>query len=398
MDLNQAASRGIRNIALSTIVCLFGAPVLADTDADHDDRDGDPGSWRRGQPTVCEQTATTMRRACSADVEDDLLTTLASCANLLDASARSSCRRDARQTRREDLEFCDEVEEARRDACEVLGEDAYDPDPLLDASIAFIDPDDIFDGSTGAYAANPYVSLLAGHTQVIRAGDEGEETIVVTATEDTREILGVRCRVIVDIAVETSMEGGEIEYEAVEVTDDWMAQDVDGNVYYCGEVARNFEDGVLRDLDGSFEAGREHAKAGYLIRNFPAEGEAHRQEFALGEAEDIVQYAALGTMPTGEEGGDNPAFPCAPASCLKTFEFAPIDPGETEYKYYLPGTGFVLAVAMEDGELTGEREELVCSGDSIDILESPACAAAIPDPEALLDTLCEMAPQAYCAD
>ena len=58
---------------------------------------------------------------------------------------------------------------------------------------------------------------------------------------------------------------------------------------------------------------------------------------------------------------------------MKTFDFAPIDPESTDCKYYLPGTGLVLAVGMEDRELSGEREDLVCVGDSLDILDDPSC-------------------------
>ncbi|HJP04984.1 MAG: hypothetical protein CL799_06865 [Chromatiales bacterium] len=81
--------------------------------------------------------------------------------------------------------------------------------------------------------------------------------------------------------------------------------------------------------------------------------------------------------------------------CLQTFEFAPLEPESTEFKYYLPGIGFVLAVSMEDGEFDGEREELVCIGDSVDILEDPECE--IDDPEVLLEELCEIS-DAFCAE
>jgi hypothetical protein len=88
-------------------------------------------------------------------------------------------------------------------------------------------------------------------------------------------------------------------------------------------------------------------------------------------------------------------FPCAPDGCLQTFDFAPIEPEATEFKYYKSGTGFVLAVALEDGEITGEREELVCVGDSLDVLsENPDCGIA--DPEALLEELCKLSPETFC--
>lgn len=342
--------------------------------------------------SACNRTAYTMLRACQADAKDDLYTTLANCQNIAEGETRMSCLADAWASKREENEHCSEVYEARNDACELLGENRYDPDPLRDTNIEFIDPDAIPD----EYPANPYVSIAAGHTYVLRAGEEGEETVVVHASNETREIQGVLCRVVVDIAVEVEEEDGAVEYSAVEATDDWMAQDVLGNVYYCGEISRNYEDGVLVDIDGSFEAGKDYAKAGTLIKAFPVTGTAHRQEFSLSEAEDIIQYLSLATGPTEAEGGDNEAFPCAVDQCIKTFDFTPIDPESTEFKFYRPGVGFVLAVAMEDGELTGEREELVCVGESLEILHNPGCGIA--DPDALLEELCKLSPDAFCED
>lgn len=346
----------------------------------------------RERESACERTADVMHKACRYDVRDDYLTTLANCMNLANRGERRACYEDAAAVRAEEAEHCKDVEEAREDACEILGEERYDPDPLLAPGNEFVHPNDV----PGIYPANPFVSVVAGHTYVLRAGEEGEETVIVHVTDEVRDILGVACRIVVDAVVEESIEDGEAEYEAVEVTDDWFAQDVAGNVYYCGEIARNFEDGVLRDLDGSFEAGLDFAKSGVLIKaDFPGYGVAHRQEYSLGEAEDIIQYRDAAGIPSAEEGGENPLFPCAPHGCLTTFDFAPIDPEATEFKYYKAGTGFVLAVAMEDGEFTGEREELMCVGGSLDVLaDNTDCGIA--DPDALLETLCALSPEAFC--
>jgi hypothetical protein len=366
---------------LSAALTILVAALVSSGKAGADERHDRPSS-------ACRPTAATMLRACNYDVGDDLFTALANCNNITDSNDRRACQRGARAARRDDAAECIDVFRARRNACDLLGEDRYDPDPLLNPANEFIDPDDIPD----SYAVNPYVSLAAGHTHVLRAEDE---IVVVHATDESRDILGVACRVVVDIVVEADGDGLDTEYEAVEVTDDWFAQDVLGNVYYCGEVARNYEDGVLRDLDGSFEAGIEFAKSGELIRVAPVAGDAHRQEFALGEAEDIVQYLDTMASPSDDEGGENLAFPCN-SGCLRTFDFAPIDPASTEYKYYLPGTGFVLAVGLEDGEITGEREELVCVGDSLDVLSDPGCG--IDNAEALLEELCRLSPDAFCSD
>ena len=130
------------------------------------------------------------------------------------------------------------------------------------------------------------------------------------------------------------------EFVATEVTDDYYAQALNGDVHYCGEVARNFEEGILVNLDGSFEAGRDLAKSGIIIKAQPIVGDAHRQEYLLGEAHMLVRYVAGMDKPTSAgkgEGGENPNFPCE-GNCVKTEEFNPTEPGAGEFKYYLPGT------------------------------------------------------------
>lgn len=231
-----------------------------------------------GGVSPCERTAQQMRKACRHDVRDNFKVTQANCTNISDPTDRNACREDAVATQDEESEFCEDQLDARLDACEVLGEGRYDPDPLLDQIITFVDPDDVEKDD-----ANPYVSIVAGHTYVLQAGEDGEEIVVVHVTDETREIQDVLCRVVVDVVLvaEEYEEDGGVEYVPVEHTDDWFAQDTDGNVYYCGEIARNFEEGQLVDLDGSFEAGTEFAKAGLLIMANPELDLAHRTEFAL---------------------------------------------------------------------------------------------------------------------
>lgn len=338
--------------------------------------------------TPCERTAETMYRACQLDTGEALKVTLANCLNISDRDDRRSCRRSARETAAAERGFCGEQEEAREDVCELLGEVRYDPDPLEDPSIDFVELDEI--GQAGGPEANPYFNLTIGHTYVLRTGAEFEETVIVFVTDETAEVNGQECRIVVDAVVEAEEdETGKVDYTAVEFTDDLYLQDLLGNVYYCGEIARNFEDGILADLDGSFRSGVDFAKGGILIKAFPEAGESHRQEFALGEAEDIVTYVEAAAFPLQEVED----FPCAPDGCLKTFDQAPLDPEATEFKYYLPGTGFVLAESLEDGIFTGEREELVCVGDSLETLSQPQCQ--IENAEELLEDLCDLASQ-FC--
>ncbi len=161
------------------------------------------------------------------------------------------------------------------------------------------------------------------------------------------------------------------------------------------DTAAEVEDGLIDNTDGSFAHGSDRARAGFLVRAFPTVGQGDRQEMATDEAEDYVRYDNLAATPSGDEGGDNPAYPCN-GTCLQTFEVNPHDPGQAELKYYLPDTGFVLATKFEDGEPTGEREEVTCIGASLEVLNEPACG--ITDPAALLDALCQWSPEALCAD
>lgn len=365
---------------------------------DHDRRGG---YWGHGwgdddesddtDATACLQAATSMRKSCEFEVEEEYHATRAACVNFADEQERDDCLESADEARSENAEGCFDVEDSRVEICELLGESIYDPDPLTDDALGFVDPDEIGD----AVPANPYFSLQAGHTYVLRAGEGFEETVVVHVTEESLEVLGVACRLVVDVVVL----GEDGDYEPVEVTDDYYAQSAAGDVYYCGELARNFEDGRLTDLDGSFLAGVDLAKSGILIRAAPAADEAHRQEYKLGEAEDVIRYVGLAEAPGADEGGENPdpAFACgANGGCLKTEEFVPPEPEVGEFKYYLAGTGFVLGVALEDGVPTGERDELLCSGDSLDVLSEPGCE--IDDPDALLEALCRLAPDFCVSD
>lgn len=342
--------------------------------------------------TPCQTSASGLFKACGYDIRDDLLETRAACVHIADANERRACQTEAREGFKEGRGTCLAQVQARFEACNLLHEFRYD-DPIADASINFIDPDEV----PAIYQPNPYVSVADGRTLLLRGGEDFEERVVIHVSDETREVLGVPCRVVWDIVmIAEENDAGEIEYEPVEVTEDWFAQSDAGDVFYCGEAVQDFEDGLVVSLDGSFEAGTDYARGGILTQANPVIGLTHRQEMAVAEAEDIVQYLDLAAVPSAEEGGDNPNVACAPTGCLRTFDFSTLDPESTEFKYYLAGTGFVLAVGLEDGELTGEREELVCAGDSLDVLTQPQCQ--LDNAEELLDVICELVPDALCED
>jgi hypothetical protein len=191
--------------------------------------------------------------------------------------------------------------------------------------------------------------LLAG-TRWVYEGDteDGLETITVTVTDEIKEIeypeesgQVFACVVVRDVV--------ELDGEVIEDTFDWYAQDNAGNVWYFGELSKNFEDGELVDIEGSWKAGVEGAIPGISMPAAPRVGSVCRQEYALGEAEDMATVVSLGQ--------ENVAVPYGEFSdtVLKTGEYTPIEPDAYEHKYYAPGVGMVLEVNPE----SGERVELI---------------------------------------
>jgi hypothetical protein len=208
----------------------------------------------------CTDTATAASSACRADAVGAFHIARGVCINLSDDAQRSECFDEARSERREARSLCREQRAARLDLCEVLGEDRYDPE--LDPA-DFVDPLEI----GGAVEPNPYFPLIPGTRWVYEGGDE---TVTVTVTEKTKLIEGVTCLVVNDLVEEDGA--------PVEDTDDWYAQDLDGNVWYCGEIAKNFElfegddpeEAELVDIDGSWKAGRDGAQPGHRHAGLPA--------------------------------------------------------------------------------------------------------------------------------
>ncbi len=334
----------------------------------------------------CTTHARLMRKACRADRKDTLWVHTADCEYVVSRDEEAECRAEADEEADENWEECNDIYDARRELCDLLGQARFDME--LDPE-EFVDPDDV----GGPVEPNPYWPITAGATHVIVG--EGEVT-VVSAVDEVVDVGGLPCRVIRDLVFEESVdERGLVEYEAIEVTQDWYAQHEDGDIVYCGENTYEIEDGLIDNTDGSFANGTDRARAGFLVRAFPVPGDGDRQEMASDEAEDYVEYVSLAAGPSEDEGGENPNFPCDD-DCLQTFEVNPRDPGEAEYKYYLAGAGFVLATKLEDGEPTGEREEVSCIGDSIDVIDDPACN--IEDPDELREALCYWAPESFCDD
>jgi hypothetical protein len=140
----------------------------------------------------------------------------------------------------------------------------------------------------------------------------------------TKTVLGVKATVVRD----TVSEHGR----AIERTDDWYTQDVQGNVWYMGEDAfeRNKAGRFVLASD-SWKGGVNGAKPGIIMPAQPKPGDAYRQEYyPAGHALDegrVLRLTAKLKVPYG-------SF----KRVLVTSDFSPLEP-QTEHKYYAPGVG-----------------------------------------------------------
>ena len=170
-------------------------------------------------------------------------------------------------------------------------------------------------------------------------------------THETKAILSVTTTVVQDTA--TVFDEVTPEGRVEEETEDWFAQDAEGNVWYFGEFTTSFEYDEQGNLigtsnEGSWEAGVNGAKPGIIMLAHPRPGDSYRQEFAEGVAEDMAKVLRLNASVSVPYGDFE--------DCLETKEWSPLEPGHIEQKFYAPGVGLVL-VLEHHGKTV--REELV---------------------------------------
>jgi hypothetical protein len=206
-----------------------------------------------------------------------------------------------------------------------------------------IDPDNFVD-----VIDNPYLPYPVGASWTYEGTEDGEtETVKVTVTPERKEIMGISATVVRDTV--TTGDG-----EVVEDTYDWFAQDRDGNVWYLGEDSTEFENGKAVGTSGSWEAGVDGALPGIVMHAHPEVGQAYRQEYYVGEAEDLAevdQLDATENVPFGDFD-----------QLVVIKEWNPLEPDVVEEKYFAPGVGLVLEVKTEGGDGRSGLTEYTAGG------------------------------------
>ncbi len=290
-----------------------------------------PPARRFSDNDPCIVTARFMFGAAQYAALDAYNIALAKANNEPTEAARAAAKKQARVDYDAALELAKQQFRERRELCEDLDEERYNP---------VIKPGDFLSVAETAAKPNPLFPLVPGTTYNFRSVTaEGTQTVEFAVTRGTRSILGVTCITVRD----TVRLNGSVKEDTV----DWFAQDRAGNVWYFGENTAEYEGELITSISGSWEGGVEGGKPGIIMFAKPVVGKVYRQELFLGEAEDAAEVLALNetvTVPAGTY-----------TKCLKTEDFTPIAPGNTEFKYYAPGIGNVLTINPG----TGKRVELI---------------------------------------
>jgi len=181
---------------------------------------------------------------------------------------------------------------------------------------------------------NPWLPLVPGSRWVYEGGDGAEvEHIEVVVLSETRQVMGITATVVRDTVT--------VDGELVEDTYDWYAQDAAGDVWYLGEDSKEYEGGEVVSTAGSWEAGVDGALPGIIMKADPQVGDAYRQEYYAGQAEDMAEVVRAGVAETVAFG----AF----GDLTVTQEWTPLSPDVVEEKYYASGIGMVLEATVQGG-------------------------------------------------
>ena len=274
----------------------------------------------------CNEVVDSQLKACQNSAKESYWLAIARCDNDAADDPRGLCPASASTELKAAQSDCTDQLAAREQICGQLGGGKFNP---------VINP-----ANFSTNISNPYFPLKPGTKFVYEgATAAGFEHVEFVVTRKTRLLSGVKCVEVHD----TSAVDGVI----VEDTLDWFAQDKAGNVWYFGEDSKQYADGFLVGIDGSWRAGVDDAKPGIVMKANPKLKDVYRQEFAISEAEDSAEVIALGQA-TSANGK-------AYKNALVTHEFSGLEPSANERKFYVPNVGNVLTIDDE----TGERSALV---------------------------------------
>jgi Ca2+-binding RTX toxin-like protein len=191
---------------------------------------------------------------------------------------------------------------------------------------------------------NAYFPLTPGKIYIYKGepadggtGEPLQEISQFAVTFQTKTVASVTTTVV----RETAWANGFLQ----EDTDDWFAQDVNGNVWYLGEATTSFKyddkgNFIGTKNDGAWEAGVNGALPGYIMEANPQVGDNYYQEFASKDAALDQSKVISQTQSLETELG-------TASNVLQTIESTELSPGVFENKYYAPGVGLVQVEELD---------------------------------------------------
>jgi hypothetical protein len=176
-----------------------------------------------------------------------------------------------------------------------------------------------------ANVTNPWFPLKPGTVLRYRGSDERVPVRdVFSVTRTTRAVPGGRARVVHDRVFKHG--------RVVEDTLDWYGQDAAGNVWYFGERTKELNArGHVISREGSWQAGRDGARAGIFMPARPRVGRSYLQEYYKGHAEDHFKIESIR------------------ANRMVTHEWTPLEPGVLDQKVYQRGVGTTSEDSLRGG-------------------------------------------------
>jgi hypothetical protein len=222
----------------------------------------------------------------------------------------------------------------------IAGRSSYKTGSMPDQAAKVYNPE-IHPADFSTKITNKYFALPVGKklTYEAKLASGVDEKIEIEVLKDVKVIEGVETIVYLDKVYDNG--------QLVEETRDYLAQHKNGDVWYFGEDVNNFENGKLKDHAGTFMHGRDGAKAGIWMKAEQKVGDSYRQEYYLGEAEDMRDTIATGLTVTTKLG--------TYTDCVKVYDWTPLDKASREYKYYCPQVG---SLVLNEDLTTGDRSEL----------------------------------------
>lgn len=300
---------------------------------------------------LCLEIANELATHCLLEGVSETRLEKVRCLNMTNSTQQQSCL-DEIEAYNGTLGLCVKKYQIREEVCGKIGDEPYDPDFN---SANFVDPRNIGNG----IEPNNYFPLIPGSTRHYNNRMIGHplfRTMAVNITNDIKVIQGVSC-----LVVTTLIRAGEGENEQlIRETDDWYAQDLDGNVWRCGREVKRYRkylstelslpEGTspeLTSIEGSYKAGREHSKPGIWIKKVIEDGDIYRQEAAYTQSEDTAEIIDINA--DGLYTINGVVTGCS--SCVEIKYYDPLQsrlvnsPEQSVYYYgkaiYKPGIGLV---------------------------------------------------------